>query len=465
MSKINISVGVGLRVSQETINSTKRDIQARLQAAKITAPLRLSWTKKELNEVISQINQYTSQNKGIKIPISFTYTKKDVNKYIRDIRNVLKKEAKLNVTLGLDVEKSKSKIQQQLARVIAGVTKKMVVDITPGKKMTDSSAITKTETPTTTTTTSSVYDTQNARGNLNKLKADFDELNVSSRKVSSQLSQLDILLDKIEHSDSFEEQKKDVEQFESSLRKTQNSINELKNIKDQRLFNFEIQKGNLENDIAIFKEKYPNAVKKSSKEIEEFERNLNNLNDGDLEGLSDQRKEWNAYTKQLRANGELTDNVFKKIFNNAKKFISWYGVTGFLSDTVRLLRTMVGEVKAVDTAMVNLKKVTDASDDTFNSFLDNAYSKAKKLGVAVTDLIDAVTEFSRVGYNLDESTVLGEAAVLYKNVGDGITAEEASKSIISTMKAFNIGAYDVTSGIVDRFNEIGGLAPMLYSNI
>lgn len=451
MSKINIAVGVGLKVSQETVNSTKRDIQARLQSANITAPLRLSWTKKELNKIVSEINQYTLQNKGIKIPVSFTYTKKDVNKYIRDIRKTLQQEAGFNVTLGLDIEKSKAKIQQQLARVIAGVTKKMVVDISPSSKSTTNSTTTETTTP----TTSAVYNTQNARGNLDKLKADFDELNISSKTVSSQLSQLDILLDKIEHSNSFQEQKEHVSQFESTLKKVQNSITQLQSTQEQRVFDFNIVKKSLESDIAIFESKYPSAVRKSSKEIQEFKDRLNGLDDGDIEGVKTQRREWNTFTKELRANGELTENLFKRLFNNAKKFMQWYGVTGFLSDVVRLMRAMVGEVKAVDTAMVNLKKVTDASDSTFNRFLDNAYSKAKKLGVAVTDLIAAVTEFSRVGFNLEESTVLGEAAVLYKNVGDGITAEEASKSIISTMKAFDIEALDVTQGIVDKLNEVG----------
>ena len=44
---------------------------------------------------------------------------------------------------------------------------------------------------------------------------------------------------------------------------------------------------------------------------------------------------------------------------------------------------------------------------------------------------------------------------MYKNVGDGINdVAQASESIISTMKAFNIEATD-SMEIVDRFNEIG----------
>lgn len=56
---------------------------------------------------------------------------------------------------------------------------------------------------------------------------------------------------------------------------------------------------------------------------------------------------------------------------------------------------------------------------------------------------------------MDEASKLSEAANVYMNVGDGIdNVEDASKSIISTMKAFGIEAEDAM-GIVNRFNEVG----------
>ena len=63
--------------------------------------------------------------------------------------------------------------------------------------------------------------------------------------------------------------------------------------------------------------------------------------------------------------------------------------------------------------------------------------------------------FARLGYSLDEAANLADAALVYKNVGDGISdISEASQSIISTMKAFKIEASDAMS-IVDKFNEVG----------
>lgn len=62
--------------------------------------------------------------------------------------------------------------------------------------------------------------------------------------------------------------------------------------------------------------------------------------------------------------------------------------------------------------------------------------------------------FARLGYTLEEATTLADVATVYKNVGDGLEdINEASQSIISTMKAFNIEAKDAMS-IADMFNAV-----------
>ena len=60
-----------------------------------------------------------------------------------------------------------------------------------------------------------------------------------------------------------------------------------------------------------------------------------------------------------------------------------------------------------------------------------------------------------MGYDIADATELSRAAMTYMNVGDSIeSVDEATKSIISTMKAFKIEASDAMS-IVDEFNEVG----------
>ena len=119
------------------------------------------------------------------------------------------------------------------------------------------------------------------------------------------------------------------------------------------------------------------------------------------------------------------------------------------------LQQMVGAVIEVDTAMTELRKVTEESEITYSKFLETAVTRSKQLGATVADTVTASADFARLGYSLDEAAQLADAAIIYKNVGDGIEdITTASESIISTMKAFGVEAEN-SMLIVDKFNEVG----------
>ena len=136
-----------------------------------------------------------------------------------------------------------------------------------------------------------------------------------------------------------------------------------------------------------------------------------------------------------------------------------YGVLATLALYARQSVVQVyNNVVNLDTAMTELKKVTDETDATYNKFLNDVAERAQKLGATMSDVVSSTADFSRLGYSLDEATDLADAAIVYKNVGDGISdISEASESIISTMKAFDVNAEDAMT-IVDKYNEVNLLA-------
>ena len=130
-------------------------------------------------------------------------------------------------------------------------------------------------------------------------------------------------------------------------------------------------------------------------------------------------------------------------------------VTRSLMVMVNNFKQMVTNVRALDAAMTELKKVTDETRAAYTRFFNEAAVRAKSLGATLTDTITATADFARLGYSISEAAELADAALVYKNVGDGINdISEASESVISTMKAFGIEAANVMT-IVDRFNEVG----------
>lgn len=160
-------------------------------------------------------------------------------------------------------------------------------------------------------------------------------------------------------------------------------------------------------------------------------------------------------TATIKANGDATKSLSERMGGLASKFTSWLTVSQAIMYSIQAIRKMVTASIELDTAMTELKKVTDESDATYNKFLGNASTRATKLGASLSDVVTATADFARLGYNIEDAEKLSDAATIYKNVGDGIEdISQASESIIATMQAFGISASDAMS-IVDKFNEVG----------
>lgn len=153
--------------------------------------------------------------------------------------------------------------------------------------------------------------------------------------------------------------------------------------------------------------------------------------------------------------GLETKTFFDTLKSGWEKFGGWSLVTKSLTAAYRVITKMVGAVKDLDAAMTELKKVTDLSDESYEKYIKTASKSAQSIGASLADTINATADFARLGYELKDSAVLAEAALIYKNVGDGIDdVSVASESLISTIKAFGLEANDAM-GIIDKFNEVG----------
>ena len=167
------------------------------------------------------------------------------------------------------------------------------------------------------------------------------------------------------------------------------------------------------------------------------------------------RKNIDLFSSNIRAAGKDTKNFGDTIKDLAGKFSRWFSVSQVVMGAVRTTKQMVATVTELDTAMTELRKVTDETEVAYENFLDNASVRAKELGATLTDVVSASADFARLGHGLEDASTLADVAIVYKNVGDGIKdIETASKSIISTMQAFGIEARN-TMSIVDSFNAVG----------
>jgi hypothetical protein len=119
------------------------------------------------------------------------------------------------------------------------------------------------------------------------------------------------------------------------------------------------------------------------------------------------------------------------------------------------VRKGIQYIRDIDKALVELRKVTDETEETYDEFLNTAAKTADRLGSTISAVTEATATFAKLGYSMEMATEMAEAAIVYKNVGDNIAStEDAANSIISTLKGFGLEASE-TMRIVDRFNEVG----------
>lgn len=175
--------------------------------------------------------------------------------------------------------------------------------------------------------------------------------------------------------------------------------------------------------------------------------------------------EFTNYTAAVRgADGALvsiqketkrTETFIESITRKTKEIGTYLISSLSLYDVVNKFRQGIQYVREIDSALVELRKVTDETEESYDRFLQTASKTGAKIGSTISDYTRATATFAKLGYSIDMASEMAEAAIIYQNVGDGIeSADAAAESIISTMKGFGLQASDAMS-IVDKFNQVG----------
>jgi TP901 family phage tail tape measure protein len=138
-----------------------------------------------------------------------------------------------------------------------------------------------------------------------------------------------------------------------------------------------------------------------------------------------------------------------------RELTSYFSVMAVFNRVGQELRRGIQYVREIDDALVELRKVTDETDESYDKFLRTAAKTGSVIGATISEVTEATATFSKLGYDMEMATEMAESAIVYKNVGDNIaSAEDAADSIISTLKGFRLESSE-TMRIVDRFNEVG----------
>lgn len=170
--------------------------------------------------------------------------------------------------------------------------------------------------------------------------------------------------------------------------------------------------------------------------------------------LTSFRAEMQLLSKEVIGAGLNQKTFWGQVGDNIKKFSSWFFIGGGVASAVREIKAMFGAVKEVDTAMISLRKTTNETEASYSRFLKRAAKTSVDLGSTMSNMIESVADFTRMGYSLPQAEELAKVANIYLNVGDDMTnISQANETIISTLRGMNMDASEAMK-LVDILNNV-----------
>lgn len=180
-------------------------------------------------------------------------------------------------------------------------------------------------------------------------------------------------------------------------------------------------------------------------------KNVNNQMD-----LNKWTSQFSAFKSEVKAAGKNMQSLGDILKNNVSKVLQWVSATTLLFRAFRLLRTALSTIVDLDTAMIDLQKVTVATRAEYDRFYRSANDTAKALGVTTEEVISQTAEWARLGYAMQDAAKLAENSAIFKAISPGMDITMATDGLVSMLKAFDeIDVNDSLDGIISKVNDVG----------
>lgn len=294
---------------------------------------------------------------------------------------------------------------------------------------------------------------------FNKLSNASIELRESIKQVKNAYHEMELAYNPSDGVVDNERLIKSQENYAIALEKTNNLLRI--QTKEEKAAN-DAQK--LADDRQIFQSKIDAWLTKNSAATKKFGASMSDLKiraeNCDRVTLNHLEKEFKKLDSAADKAGLKMESFGDRIKSKFKEYSAYFSIAEVFMYVEQGLRSMFEQVRAIDTAMTELKKVTDETNASYNNFLTNAALRAKEIGTTIDGLVESTADFARLGYGFEDAQGLAEVANIYAVVGDDIEGVEgATQSLISTMAAFKdemngLSDSDFALSIVDKMNEV-----------
>lgn len=285
---------------------------------------------------------------------------------------------------------------------------------------------------------------------VDTLTTKYQKFGVVSKEVEENLKELKIARETVLSSDSTntENLSANVEKYNEALKRTKASLTEL-TTQEVSLSKRTSQMDGMRNWML----KNQAAVKLVGAEVDKLIKECETCDSVRFEGI---KREFRELQTQAREAGKLGNSLWGSIKEQFAKFTQWFSVTSLTTNILHSTKKMYESVHDLDTALVDLKKTTDATAQELEDFYYSANDTAKQLGVTTESVISAASAWSRLGYSIKDAQTMAENSAILTSISPDIDSiDKSTDALVSVLKAYSIDAQDSLDGIISKINIIG----------
>lgn len=174
----------------------------------------------------------------------------------------------------------------------------------------------------------------------------------------------------------------------------------------------------------------------------------------DYKNLANATQQAQQAQQNLNTHAQKSTSVFRDFTDTFLKMAKFNTINMIYDGLINKMSEAIQITNDFDKAMTEFKKVTDTSAISLSEYTEELGKLGEVTASTTTEMVQAATEFSKSGFNAEDSAKLAQVANLYMNIADAeISAGEASSYVISQMKAFDMGVEDAIN-IIDKTNEV-----------
>lgn len=220
---------------------------------------------------------------------------------------------------------------------------------------------------------------------------------------------------------------------------------------------------NIKSQLMDYLEKFPKVEKGLAEPVQKLKAALADPNAYKNAGqLKQAMAELRAQAKSLGLESESLIDKFQKLFGQHLSTMITMAALHKMQDALRIVYQNVVEI---DTAVTELRKVSEYAGKSLEEYMGRATTQAQKLGVSIGDYINSTADWKRLGYSDEDAENLATYSTLLKNVGDGIDDVNTSSSyLISTLQGFGLLA-DQAEDVVNKIDAVANTQPVTANDL